>query len=111
VPKVIFFKSIDVSQKDALLQFYKHYESKLLFEECPKFRNLFVIGQSKRVIAKKHSELGRYLTTNYCESQDITLNGKFKVNKNVQVTSALLFGIEKKGPYLQRHFRSFFNAV
>jgi hypothetical protein len=65
----------------------------------------------KDFIAKKHSELGRYLTTNYCESQYITLNGKFKVNKNVQVTSALLFGIEKKGPYLQRHFRSFFNAV
>ncbi len=87
------------------------YDSKLLFEECPKFQNLFVIGQSKRVIAKKHSELGRHLTTNYCESQYITLNGKFKVNKNAQVANALLFGTEKKEPYLQRHFRNFFNAV
>jgi hypothetical protein len=60
---------------------------------------------------KKYSELGRHLTTNYCESQYITLNGKFKVNKNAQVASALLFGTEKNEPYLQRHFRNFFNAV
>jgi len=94
----IFFEPIDVSQKDALLQFYRYYESKHLFEECPKFQKFFVIGQSKRVIAKKHSEVGRHLTTNYCESQYITLNGKFKVNKNAQVASALLFGTEKKEP-------------
>jgi hypothetical protein len=100
-----------VSQKDALLQVYWYCESKLLFEESPKFQNLFVIGQSKRLIAKKHSELRRHLTTNYCESQYITLNGKFKVNKNAQVASALLFATEKKEPYLQRHFRNFFNAV
>jgi hypothetical protein len=54
-----------------------------------------VIGQAKRVITKKHSELGRHLTTNYCESQYINLNGKFKVKKNAQVASALLFGTEK----------------
>jgi hypothetical protein len=35
----------------------------------------------------------------------------FKVNKNEQVASALLFGTEKKEPYLQSHFRNFFNAV
>jgi hypothetical protein len=70
-----------------------------------------VIGQSKRLIAEKHSALGKHLTTNYCESQYITLNGKFKVNKNAQVPSAPLFGIEKKEPYLERHFRNFFNAV
>jgi len=70
-----------------------------------------VIGQLNRLIAKNHSELGRHLTTNYCESQDITLNGKFKVNKNAQVASALHFGIEKNEPDLQRHFRNYFNAV
>jgi hypothetical protein len=110
VPKVIFLEPIDVSPKDAL-RFYRCYESKLILEEGPKFQNLFVIGQSKRLIAKQHSELGRHLTTNYCDSQYITLNGKFKVNKNEQVASALLFGTEKKEPYLQRHFRTFFNAV
>jgi hypothetical protein len=34
-----------------------------------------------------------------------------KVNRNAPIASALLFGIEKKEPYLQRHFRNFFNAV
>ncbi len=64
VPKIIFFEPIHVSQKNALLQFYRYYESKLQFEESPKFQNLFVIGQLKRLIAKKHSRLGRHLTTN-----------------------------------------------
>jgi hypothetical protein len=70
-----------------------------------------VIGQLKRLIAKKHSELGRHLTTNYNESQYITINSKFKLNKNEQVASALLFGIDEKEPYLQRHFRNCFNAA
>jgi hypothetical protein len=111
VPKVIFFQPIDVSQKDALLQFYRYCQSELLFEESPTFQNLFVIGQSKRLLAKKHSQLGRHLTTNYCESQYITLNAKFRVNKNAQVASDLLFGFEEKEPYLQRHFTNCFNAA
>ncbi len=93
-----------MSQKHALLQFYRYNQSEFLFEESPKFQNLFVIGQSKRLIAKKHSELGRHLTTNYCESQSITLNAKFRVNKNAQVASACLFGFEGKEPFLERHF-------
>ncbi len=96
MPKVIFFKPVDVNQKNALFQIYRYYESKLLFEDCPKFQNLFVISQSKRLIAKKRSELGRHLITNYCESHYITLNSKFKLNKNAQVASALLLGTEKK---------------
>jgi hypothetical protein len=32
--------------------------------EAPKFQNLFVMGQSKRLIVKKNLNLGRTLTTN-----------------------------------------------
>jgi len=50
----------------------------------------------KRLIAKKHFELGRHLTTNYCESHYITPNGKLKVKKMRRLPVLSSLGLTKR---------------
>ncbi len=73
--KVILLEFIQLSQEGELLQFY--IRSEYFYLEDPQiFQNLFLIGQSKMMIAKTNSKLRSHLQlfnmnptyTTYCDS-------------------------------------------